>query len=286
MNTAWLVLADGSIFEGRSIGAEGELSGEVVFHTGSTGYQEIISDPSYCGQIVVFTSPHIGNVGVNPDDDEAARPRVRGLVMRDYCPTPSNWRSRQPLHRYLKRHNIVAIDGINTREVTLKIRGVGAMPGIISTVSTEVDRLKERAARLPSMSGCGLIEEVTGAALPSGDTSGEWSTERCADLHLVVFDFGVKRGILRSLAQAKVRVTVVPSSCQVDEILGMKPDGIVLSNGPGDPSAVPELIAPIRQLIGKLPLLGICLGHQLVAIAIGARTYKSTGTHTPFNQSV
>lgn len=294
MRPAWLVLADGSIYEGRSVGADGETSGEIVFHTGLSGYQEIITDPSYCGQIVTFTCPHIGNVGVNPDDIESARPHVRGLVMRDYCPTPSNWRSAQPLHRYLRQHNIVAIEGVDTRAVTRRIRVHGAMPGIISTEARDPRALIARAEALPSMEGQELVSEVTcqapyewkatswkpESACASGDTQQSGATK------IVVFDFGVKTNILRCLRDTGVQVEVVPATTSAQAAMARQPSGVLFSNGPGDPAAVEGVVETIQGLLGKTPLFGICLGHQLMARALGAKTFKLPFGHHGANQPV
>ncbi len=294
MKPAWLVLANGQIFHGVSIGADGEAAGEVVFHTGMSGYQEVLTDPSYCGQIVTFTYPHIGNVGVNREDIESSRPRVQGLVMRDYCPSPSNYRATQPLHRYLKQHGIVAIEGVDTRTVTRALRDHGAMAGIISTTARDPQALVSKAAAIPDMSGQELVSTVTcpkayvwkekdawfdALAAPRGKKAGK-------GCRILVFDFGVKLNILRSLVSCGAAVDVVPAHTTADEVLAKKPHGIVLSNGPGDPAAVEGVIDTLRGVLGRVPVFGICLGHQLIAHAYGAKTYKLPFGHHGANQPV
>ncbi len=301
MHAAWLVLSSGHIFEGRSIGADGETVGEIVFHTGLSGYQEIITDPSYSGQIVTFTCPHIGNVGVNPDDMESTRPFVQGLIMRDYCPAPSNWRATQPLHRYCKQHHIIALDGIDTRSVTRLLREHGALQAVISTTARDPQKLVARARELPSMLGQELVSGVTCAAAyvwsdglsTTRDEGRPFATlTRTKDAtathkpHIVVYDFGAKHNIMRCLVEAGATVEVVPATTSAREVLARKPAGVLLSNGPGDPAAVDYAIANIRKLIGKVPLFGICLGHQLLALALGARTYKLPFGHHGANQPV
>ena len=291
MKPAWLVLANGQIFRGGAIGADGEVVGEVVFHTGMSGYQEVLTDPSYCGQIVTFTYPHIGNVGVNREDVESNRPRVQGLVMRDYCPTPSNYRATQPLHRYLKQHGIVAIDGIDTRTVTRALRDHGSMPGVISTLAHDPQSLVAKAAALPDMTGQELVSTVTcrkGFAWSERDpgcNSAQTATS-ASRARIVVFDFGVKYNILRSLVSCGAEVHVVPAQTTAAEVLAKKPNGILLSNGPGDPAAVAYVIDTLRTLLGRVPIFGICLGHQLLAHAYGAKTFKLPFGHHGANQPV
>ena len=289
MKPAYLVLADGTVFEGRSIGADGVATGEIVFHTGLSGYQEIITDPSYCGQIVTFTCPHIGNVGVNSADMESTMPHVRGLVMRDYCPTPSNWRSTQPLHRYLKQHQIVAIEGVDTRTITRRIRTQGAMPGIIATQANNLDALIAHAASLEDMTGKELVSEVT-ASQPYEWTQSLWDMPAATDVAgaplVIVYDFGVKQNILRCLVAQGVRVEVVPATTPAATVLAKKPAGVLLSNGPGDPAAVDFAVTTIKELMGQVPLFGICLGHQLLGRALGATTFKLPFGHHGANQPV
>lgn len=297
MSRAWLVLADGTSFEGRSCGAEGEASGELVFNTSLTGYQEILTDPSYRGQIVTMTATHIGNVGVNAEDVESARPQISGLVVRDYCPLPCNWRSRMPLHHYLQQHHIVAIEGVDTRAVTRHIRAAGAMPALLSSHDAELATLRARAAALPGMAGQELVTQVTcrqpyvwteGRGAWGGACQSEPTPHRSGAVrpHLLVYDFGVKRNILRSLVDHGARVTVVPATTPAREVLAQRPDGILLSNGPGDPSVVDTVIPEIQALIGRVPIFGICMGHQLLARAVGARTFKLKFGHRGGNQPV
>lgn len=290
---AWLVLADGTIFEGASVGADGEAVGEVVFFTGLTGYQEVITDPSYCGQIVTFTYPHIGNVGVNPVDIESHALNVQGLVMCDYCPQPSNWRSTQPLHHALRQQGVVAIEGVDTRALTRRLRDHGAMPGLISTCATDPRTLVERARDLPGMAGQELVSRVTCQAPYAWDAR-RWQVAGDAApaasglpaMKIVVYDFGVKQNILRCLCDEGAAVEVVPAATPAADVLARKPDGVLLSNGPGDPAAVGYAVDALHALIGRVPLFGICLGHQLLARALGGDTFKLPFGHHGANQPV
>lgn len=290
---ATLALADGTLFSGFVFGAEASACGEVVFTTGMTGYQEVLTDPSYTGQIVTMTAPQIGNTGVNAADAESVddRPRVAGFVMRDPSAMPSSWRSEQSLDEYLKAHNVVAIGGVDTRQLTRIIRDRGAQNGCIGTEAPEV--LVDRARSTPSMEGLDLVAQVTPKALyrfsESRDTWSVTSPEPAPlepHLRVVAMDFGAKRNILRCLVDIGCEVVAVPATTPADEILALNPDGIFLSSGPGDPAAVGYAVKTIEQLVGKRPLFGICLGHQLLALALGAKTYKLKFGHRGLNQPV
>ncbi|HIK35965.1 MULTISPECIES: glutamine-hydrolyzing carbamoyl-phosphate synthase small subunit [unclassified Thermosynechococcus] len=289
---ALLVLADGSVFRGFSFGAPGTAIGEVVFNTGMTGYQEVLTDPSYCGQIVTFTYPELGNTGTTPEDDESDRPQVRGAVARNICEIPSNWRSQQSLPDYLKAHRIPAIYGIDTRALTRKIRTVGAMNGGISTEILDPVELLQKVLAAPSMQGQNLAKVVTTRTpyewteptLPAWEFRPQTATEE-PPLTVVAIDFGVKRNILRRLASYGCRVIVVPADTPAETILSYDPDGIFLSNGPGDPAAVQEGIETARKLLAaQRPMFGICLGHQLLGLSLGAETFKLKFGHRGLNQ--
>lgn len=290
---ALLVLADGTTFPGWSFGATGTAMGEVVFNTGMTGYQEVLTDPSYFGQIVTFTYPELGNTGVNPVDEESSRPQVRGAIARNICFHPSNWRSTQSLPDYLKQHRIPGIYGIDTRTLTRKIRSEGAMNGAISTEILDPTELLARLQDAPSMVGLNLVREVTTSAIYewSEPTETAWefnSTSQSTPdqpLTVVAVDFGIKRNILRRLASYGCRVVVVPANTPVAEILQYNPDGIFISNGPGDPAAVTEGVETVKALLtAEKPLFGICLGHQLLGLALGAETFKLKFGHRGLNQ--
>ncbi|MFI5348965.1 MAG: glutamine-hydrolyzing carbamoyl-phosphate synthase small subunit [Elusimicrobiota bacterium] len=280
---AWLALEDGTMFQGRACGAAGETMGESVFNTAMTGYQEVLTDPSYCGQLVAMTYPQIGNYGITARDDESARPRLSGFIVRELCRTPSNWESIGSVGDFLKKHGVVAIEDVDTRALTLRLRDKGALRGVISTLDGDAKRLVAKAKASPSMSGLNLAKVVT-----CGEAYA-W-TEGVPDnaaLHVVVMDFGVKRGILRGLAAMGARVTVVPASATADDILRWNPDGVLLSNGPGDPEPVTDAIETIKKLITeRVPLFGICLGHQLLGLAFGGRTYKLKFGHHGSNHPV
>jgi carbamoyl-phosphate synthase small subunit len=297
LRKAILALADGTVFEGEAFGAEAEVSGEVVFNTSMTGYQEILSDPSYRGQIVVMTYPLIGNYGVNPDDIESYRPFLSGLIVKECCSRSSNWRSTNPLEAYLKEHDVAGLQGIDTRALTRHLRDCGAQQGIISMKDESPDDLVRKARALPTMIGRDLVCEVT--CQKSYDwkediwsrEAGQSSREAAVDqpespYHVVVYDFGVKQNILRMLVHSGCRVTVVPASMTATAALDLEPDGIVLSNGPGDPEAVSYAIHEVKKLIGKKPIFGICLGHQLIGLALGGKTYKLKFGHHGGNQPV
>lgn len=280
MNPAYLVLSDGKIFKGVSFGFEGETAGEVVFNTSLTGYQEILTDPSYCQQIVILTYPMIGNYGVNTEDVESKRPQAAGLIVKEYCEYPSNWRSTQSLAQYLRDNKVVAVQGLPTREIVRHIRERGAQPGILSVGQKDPDQLIKRAKRLASMEGQNLIGQV------SCEKSYEIFPSHDAKHFVIAYDFGVKQNILRELVKRGCRVKVVPSSTLASDVLKEKPDGVLLSNGPGDPSACDGQVENIRSLIGQTPLMGICLGHQLLSLSLGAKTFKLKFGHRGGNQPV
>ena len=278
---AILALEDGSIFEGRSVGADGEHTGELVFNTSMTGYQEILTDPSYAGQIVTMTYPHIGNYGVNEDDVESRQPFVRGFVMRECCFEPSNWRATATLPEYLKKHNIVAIDDIDTRKITKLLRVSGAMKAIISTTNQRHEELLQKVRDAPDMAGSDFVKEV------SIERQFQYDHNEELPYHVVAVDFGIKSNILRLLHQARCNVTVVPATTSPEDILAQDPDGIFLSNGPGDPAALPYIYPTVQELIDSgRPIFGICLGHQILAHALGGKTFKLKFGHRGGNQPV
>ena len=288
---AILALADGTVFKGQSIGADGVTSGEVVFNTAMSGYQEILTDPSYCRQIVTLTYPHIGNTGCNAEDFESGANHAAGLVIRDLPLVASNWRTQEDLSTYLKKHGVVAIAGIDTRKLTRILREKGAQSGCILT--GEVDEVKAlvMARAFPGLNGMDLAKVVS---VENGYEwrEGEWTLDGYGPgveprYHVVAYDFGVKRNILRMLAQRGVRLTVVPARTPAADVLAMKPDGIFLSNGPGDPEPCDYAIAAIREFLDRgVPIFGICLGHQLLALASGARTLKMKFGHHGANHPV
>ncbi|MCK9172687.1 MAG: glutamine-hydrolyzing carbamoyl-phosphate synthase small subunit [Desulfuromonas sp.] len=289
---ALLALADGTVFAGSSIGAVGEATGEVVFNTSMTGYQEILTDPSYHGEIVTMTYPQIGNTGINLEDVESSHPHLAGFVVKECCQQPSNWRSCQTLDAYLKEKGIVGIEGIDTRALVRHIRSRGAQTGIISSVDLDPERLIEKARQAPGLIGRDLIREVTTAApyrwreTPWLLESGYGQQQEPARFRVVAYDFGIKRNILRLLAAAGCDLTVVPATTSAAEVLALRPDGVFLSNGPGDPAPLTYAQQAIAELLGKVPLFGICLGHQLLAIALGGSTYKLKFGHRGGNQPV
>jgi carbamoyl-phosphate synthase small subunit len=303
---AILVLEDGRTFEGEAFGAAATSTGEVCFNTSMTGYQEVLTDPSYRGQIVTMTYPMIGNYGVNKLDDESHAPHVRGFVVEELCPTPSNWRANGSLDEYLKQAGIPGIQGIDTRALTKHIRQAGAMRGIITTELT-ADQAREAALASPPMEGSDYVKEVTAPEPytwdPEDTDSGEWLQPNPSQNRpggpdgfiqplppvrhrIVALDFGVKRNILRCLRREGFRVEVMPARATAEEVLARKPDGVFLSNGPGDPAALDYVHGEIRKLMGKLPIFAICLGHQILGHAFGGRTFKLKFGHRGGNQPV
>ena len=296
---AFLALADGTVFSGSAFGAAGEAVGEIVFNTSLTGYQEILTDPSYKGQIVTMTYPEIGNVGVNAEDIESRQPFLEGFVVKEYWERPSNWRAQKSLAAYMREHNIVGIQGIDTRALVRRIRDGGAQQGVISTRDVDPKHLVEKAQAAPGLVGRDLVKEVT-CREPYDWSQGYWELENGyrtqgagqkgqtpePRFSVVAYDFGVKFNILRHLVEAGCQVRVVPAHTPAAEVLSLKPDGVFLSNGPGDPDAVSYAKRNIAALVGKVPLFGICLGHQLMGLALGGQTYKLKFGHHGGNQPV
>ncbi len=293
MSKALLVLEDGTVFEGLSFGAQGEVFGEVVFNTSMTGYQEILTDPSYNGQIVTMTYPEIGNYGVNEEDVESRRPFLKGFVVKEYWRTPSNWRSQGDLESYLANYGVVGIEGVDTRSLTKLIRSKGAKKAVISTEDLDPKSLLKKVNASAGIIGIDLVTEVS-CEEPYSWSEGthKWDSIDDEDLSaeasykVVAYDFGLKHNILRKLTDHGCEVTVVPSRTPPNEVLSMDPDGIFLSNGPGDPAAVAYAVESIRTLLGKKPMFGICLGHQILSLALGAETYKLKFGHRGANQPV
>ncbi len=291
MTPAVLVLRDGRAFPGEALGAIGETWGEVIFNTAMSGYQEILTDPSYRGQIVAMTYPLIGNYGINDEDVESRRPWVNGFIVKEAAAIPSSWRGRMSLDEYLRRHEIVGLQGIDTRALTRHLRDHGAQDGLISSADLDLERLRARARALPGLVGRDLVSEVTAPDVWTWN-EGPW---RPGDgytplppprFHVVAYDAGIKLNILRQLGAVGCRVTVVPASTPAGAVLERRPDGVFLSNGPGDPEAVPYLVEAVRQLLGRLPMFGICLGHQIMGLAAGGRTYKLPFGHHGANHPV
>ncbi len=277
---AILALEDGTIFQGRSFGADGEVSGEVVFNTSMSGYQEIITDPSYKGQIVAMTYPLIGNYGINKQDAESRRPFLEGFIVKEYSKIASNWRKEQELGEYLKKNNILAIEGIDTRKLTLHIREKGALKAVLSTQDFDQNSLINKAIASRGLVGVDLVKEVT---VPRKYI---YKQIKGAKFKVVVLDCGVKYNILRELLAHNCQVIVVPAQTNYQEILKLSCDGVLLSNGPGDPAAVDYVVKTVSNLIGKIPIFGICLGHQMLGLALGGKTYKLKFGHHGANHPV
>ncbi|MDY6848678.1 MAG: glutamine-hydrolyzing carbamoyl-phosphate synthase small subunit [Geoalkalibacter sp.] len=289
---AILALADGRVFHGTALGATGETTGEVVFNTSMTGYQEILTDPSYCGEIVTMTYPQIGNYGINLEDVESRQPFLSGFVVKEACDFPSNWRSSLSLDAYLKENGIVGIQGIDTRALVRHIRDKGAQNGIISSLDLDPESVVAKARKAPPLVGRDLVREVT-CDKPYHWDEGLWNlgegylkNVKPSRFRVVAYDFGIKRNILRNLVAAGCDVTVVPATTPAEDVLAMNPDGVFLSNGPGDPEPIVYAQENIRELLGKVPLFGICLGHQLLALALGGKTFKLKFGHRGGNQPV
>jgi carbamoyl-phosphate synthase small subunit len=293
LDSAILALEDGTVFEGRSFGAPAERSGEVVFNTAITGYQEIFTDPSYTGQIVILTYPQIGNYGTSLSDNEAAKPHIEGLVVREFSGVTSNWRSDTEARDFLSKSNIPVVSNLDTRALVRHIRSRGVMRGVLSAIEKDPQKLVEKARSIPSMTGLDLATRV------STKERYEWTegVDKCSpsDLvganaeprfHVVAYDFGIKQNILRRLVHSGCRVTVVPSLTSSEDVLALKPDGVFLSNGPGDPEPLHDQIANVRKLIGKTPIFGICLGNQILGLALGGKTYKLKFGHRGANHPV
>ncbi len=293
MNTALLALEDGTVFEGKAFGAPVDKAGEVVFNTSLTGYQEIFTDPSYAGQIVVLTNPQIGNYGTNEADNEAGKPFIEGLIVREYSPIASNWRSDADTSEFLAKHGIPAVTGIDTRTLVRKLRMGGVLRGVISSTCLDARELVERAKNVPSMAGMDLATRVTTKqpylwreGVSPVSESEVLVAGVAPKFKVVAYDFGMKRNILRRLAHVGCDLTVVPAGTSAEDVLAMKPDGVFLSNGPGDPEPLEYQAKQIRQLMGKTPIFGICLGHQILGLALGGKTFKLKFGHRGGNHPV
>ena len=293
MPSAILALEDGSVFEGRSFGAPAERSGEVVFNTAITGYQEIFTDPSYAGQIVILTNPQIGNYGTNHADNESAHPYIEGLAVREFSSVSSNWRSDEEAAEFLSKHGIPVVSDLDTRALVRHLRTRGVMRGVLSAVETDSGKLVGKARQIPTMAGLDLASRVSTAEPYDWDKP----VELCSPSELVpppapprfrvvAYDFGIKQNILRRLVQVGCRVTVVPALTTAEDVLALKPDGVFLSNGPGDPEPLQTQVTNVRKLMGRVPIFGICLGHQILGLAVGGRTYKLKFGHRGANHPV
>jgi carbamoyl-phosphate synthase small subunit len=296
---AILALEDGRVFRGHGYGAPGECQGEVVFNTSLTGYQEIATDPSYAGQIVVLTNPQIGNYGTNQADNESAKPYIEGLIVREFSAVSSNWRSEQVTDEYMERYAVPVLAEIDTRALVRHLRTYGVMRGVISTTETNTDVLVQRARVIQKMDGTDLARVVSTKSsyqFDSNDSRNQtgdpllpntlFQNPEVRKHHVVAYDFGIKQNILRMLTREGCRVTVVPAETTADDVLGLKPDGVFLSNGPGDPEPVDYAVRAIRDMMGRVPVFGICLGHQLCGLALGGRTYKLKFGHHGGNHPV
>ena len=294
---AKLALADGTVFSGQAFGASGEVFGEVVFNTSMTGYQEILTDPSYNGQIVTMTYPLIGNYGVNSEDVESKGLSLSGFVVRELCREPSNYRSQKSLDEYLREHNVIGIEGIDTRALVRRIRREGAMTGVLSTIDLDDASLVHKAQTAPGLVGRDLVREVMPEKaepwqpalhemVEHPSTPRTWEGSDSRQPHVVAVDYGMKWNIPRHLRAMGCKVTVVPGTATADEILKLQPDGVFLSNGPGDPRPLEYAVQTIRDLLGKKPIFGICLGHQLLGLALGGEIYKLKFGHRGANQPV
>lgn len=274
------MLANGEVFRGKAFGAVGETTGEVVFNTAMTGYQEILTDPSYNGQIVTMTYPEIGNYGTNPEDVESGKPQVAGFVVREYSKLYSNWRATESLDAYLKRYGIVGIEGIDTRKLTRILRMTGAMNGVLSSVDFDEASLRAKLAAIPNMVGLDLAQYVT------IDETMKWGKSCGGCLHVVAIHTGIKTNILRLLNARGCDITLVPANWTSEQILDLKPDGVFVANGPGDPEPLDYAIKAVSELIGTVPIFGICLGHELLALAVGGKCFKLKFGHRGANHPV
>lgn len=293
MEQAVLALEDGTVFEGTSFGAPVQRTGEVVFNTAITGYQEIFTDPSYCGQIVVLTNPQIGNYGANQADCESGVPYIEGLVVREISPVASNWRSDDKADHFLGKHGIPVIADVDTRRLVRLLRERGAMRGIIATGPRNLDELVQAARSAPGMTGQNLVSKVSTpntyqwtSGVDPVSASDKLPAPDEPKFHVVAYDYGIKRNILRHLVQIGSRVTVVPSDTSAEDTLALRPDGVFLSNGPGDPEPLEQQSREVKRLIGKVPIFGICLGHQILGLALGGKTYKLKFGHHGANHPV